>query len=274
MAISHTIDTNDPDGTSKNVSYLDDSVRQEKVDVKERIEDSIIDTGVSSWVSTTSKELKEGLARAFTTTKANQATIATDFSPQTLVDGKLWVGTDGDNTHSFEYYNGAAWTVIPIGTSNLLASSVTTAKIAAQAVTAFSAEQTSTADITQNAAAWVQAGTFGVTVTPNSTSSILVMRFMCMAWKATGGTGQIRIRNTTDGTTLAETLVDSANFGTKAKAISTSLVAFATFGAIAAKTFQVQIACSDANVFHLDGTITDIDAAAIPLRFQAYEIKI
>src|SRR3990167_3167419 len=193
MAISNVIDTADPDGATKKVSYLDNAIRTVKIDVQERMEDSIIDTGVTGWTTTTSKELKEGLARVATDTRANKATFTTIFSPQVLKDGKIFVATDADNTNAFEYYSGAAWTAIPVGTANLLSdavttakildANVTTAKIAANAVVALRADLTNVTD-DQVAAAYAVIGLFSgddftISFTPNSANSIIVCVLQC-----------------------------------------------------------------------------------------------
>ena len=270
MAITHTIDPTDPDGTTKKVSYLDNAIRQLITDIQERMEDSIIDTGVTGWNTTTTKVLKEGIARVFTDALAGRPAFGRD--------GRLFIeNTAPSNTDSFQYDTGAAWVDVPIGTDNLLANSVTIAKVASQTVHKFETEITSNIDHTHNAATWLSLGpTLRFTTTPNSTSSIMVYRLMGMAWKANGvgSNGQIRIRNTTDNVTVAEMRVARDTTAAATGAIPICMVGTMTIGAVAAKTVEVQIACSDANTFHFDGSLTDIDAATIPIRFACYEIKV
>jgi hypothetical protein len=299
MAISHTIDTSDPDGATKTVSYLDDSARQFKVDVQERMEDSLIDTSIAGWNNTTTKELIEGLARIFTDTRAAKSGLAR------LKDGKVWVGTDADNTNAHEYYNGATWVAVPIGTANLLADAVTAAKIVADAVTTAKildlnvttgklaasavsvvpAEVTSSTDIGVTGVGFLfptatpftgSAGTslLRLTITPASTASVFVFIFQGYFGLVQGGaateTGFVRIRNSTAGSTVTQgkTInqgqITNANTGERQWV---TLVGFVTGVAVAATNFDVELAGSHANaIIHLRN-----DEQAC--RFMAIELK-
>jgi hypothetical protein len=273
MAITSTIDVADPDGTTKKVSYLDNSIRQHKVDVRERMEDSIIDTGVTGWLTTTSKELKEGLARIATGLVAARATFTTDFAPQTLKDGKVFLSTNATNSQSLDYYDGAAWTAVPIGTTNLLSDSVTTAKILdanvttakilANAVSAIKLAATNTTDDTVTGVTPTLIGTtsgddFTITFTPNSATSIIVC-ILQVRPSMTGGstrTGWFNIEETTGATVLGtfrttrQADIDTANAAAR---IPMTCISFQT-GVTGSRTYVGKMYTANAaDTVHLKG---------------------
>ncbi len=285
MAISSTIDVSDPDGATKKVSYLDNAIRQHKVDVRERMEDSIIDTGVTGWLTTTSKELKEGLARVATGTRANEANFTTTFSPQILRDGKIYISTDADNSQAVDYYDGAAWVDLPIGTANLLTNAVTTAKItdanvttdkiAVAAVTALRANLTNTTDDTVSSVTPTMIGTlsgtdFTVSFTPHSADSVIVCVLQCRPSLSGGGANRVGFFDILEsvGLTVLATfrtqrqgLIGEA---TTEERSHMTMIGIQT-GVTGARTYVARMYCENAaDTLHLEG---DVQVA----RFMVFE---
>lgn len=211
MAINSVINESAPDGSVITVSQLDNADRTQKVDERERLEDSIIDSAIATWNSTTTKELQEGLARVHTTTRAAKAAITR------LHDGKVWIGTDGDNTNAFEYYNGAAWTAVPIGTANLLTNAVTNPKITAGAVHGLRANLSNTANDTVAGASPTLIGTtagtdFTVTFTVNNSNSTILLAMFARPSLSGGGAsdiGHMDFTHDSGGTTVIDTFATS-----------------------------------------------------------------
>jgi len=278
MAISSTIVLTDPDGSSITISQLDDAIRLAKTEVSERMS-GMIDTGVTSWASTTEKEWLEGIARVFVDT-ADPAAAA----GHTLQEGELYVKSNANNTDAFKAYRSAAWNHVLLGTANLLTDAVTTVKLAtgapASTARAVSIWQTELTDVDANSDAtttWstpasIAALTF--TLTPETTNSI--MCFYCTGhhYMSTGaGFGGVRIRKTTVGATgaktlaIARTLLDDPNLDFQQFSL------FGWFsGETAAMTVAVQVAKSSTGTYVLDGSPT-LDGDTMPIRFGAYEVK-
>lgn len=281
MAISSVIDTTVPDGATQNVSVLDNAIRQHKIDVGERMDDSLIDTSVAAWANATQKELIEGLARIFTTTAAAKPTLR-------LFDGKLWVRTLADTPitgeASFQVRENSAWEHVPIGEDNILADAIVTAGIVDAAVTtaktANNALIATPAEVTDNQSravpntqtSWgiVPSASLSITHTPESARSLLVCTFQALTFKVTTGYGAIRIRNTTSNTTLASARAQHRSDGANPNLFL--LTGYET-GVSGAQTIRIE-AVSDGTGgdFNIEGDNTD-DSDTHLIRFRLIELK-
>lgn len=279
MAITSAIVYTNPVGSSITVSQLDDSDRLIKTEVQERMEESIIDTAVATWANTTAKACKKGFPRIFVDDLAGKAGLTP------LYDGKLFYATDGTNADSFDVYNGG-WTPVPIGSSNLLANAVTTAKItdlnvttgklAAAAVHGWQTAVSNTTDDANATSTWICIGDGGgagtrltFTITPTSSSSVIMIWGSAHVSKATnGGPVGLRIRNTTDNVTLdeAESLAQGTIGDGTPVVQRISLMGTAT-GLVGDKTFELQFNSKNNNATaHVRGDV-------VASRFMAVDFK-
>lgn len=293
MAIGGTIVLTSPDGATEKVRILDDSIRTLKQDIQERMDDAGQGLIAGSWLDTTTKELKEGIGRLFTDTRANQAGLTR------LVDGKVFIATDPLVTGvASQYYNGAAWADVPVASANLMTDSVIAAKIATDAVTTvklqtgasdsanravsiWQTEKTVSADTTTATTSWsTPAGIAALTFALTPVSANSIMGFYLHGHHGVGGAGGfggVRIRKTTAGATTVKTLAAAACMtfaGTGSAYVPQPFYLFGWFtGETAAITVDVQIVESvGATTYHLDGTVA-LDGDTFPIRYGAVEVK-
>lgn len=279
MAITDSIDVSLPDGTVQYVRDLDDAIRTHKRQVEERMEDATQGLIAGDWSDTSTKELKEGIGRLFTDTRANQAALTR------LVDGKVFIATDPLVTGvAFQYYTGAAWVDVPIATANIMADAITTAKIAnstgaadgvttaklaTNAVTVFQTEFTSSGLVETSNVAYTLATGFTQTITPNSTSSYMCLELQAMISISNAAEGQIRIQNTTAAVTIAE--MQTLNFGSIPPGGPYQFITLRGYdtGRAGAQTYEVQYR-------HTTGggaNRTSLRGDVITSRYNAWEIK-
>lgn len=183
MAINFVLDDNVPDGTQITISQLDDHIKFHKRDVKERMDDSILDTGVTSWLTaTTPKHMKRGSGRAHVTTAAAKpvdVAHSMDGTRAGLVRDQFWIRGDGDTPvtgqPSFQYYTGSVWAHIPIGADNILAGSITLAGLGSAVKPVLIAEKTDNGARTTSLTTWqaVENTNLSMTIAPAATTSLV-----------------------------------------------------------------------------------------------------
>lgn len=289
MAITDSIDVTLPDGATQYVRDLDDAIRTFKRQVEERMEDATQGLIAGDWSDTTTKELKEGIGRLFTDTRANQAALTR------LVDGKVFIATDPLVTGvAFQYYNGAAWADVPLATANLMADAITTAKIAnstgaadgvttaklaTNAVTALRANLTNVTDDTVASVTLTLIGTtsgddFTVSFTPDSADSIIVCILQCRPSLENGAGGDTHvgifsIEETVGATTLASTRTyrkEKIQESASDERVPLTLIGVQT-GVSGARTYVAKMATSNAaTTLHLEGDV-------VIARFMVFEFK-
>lgn len=274
MAISRAINLSQPDGATITISELDDATVTHKVDVQERMDDSILDTsGGVTWItSTTPKHLKKGLARLHRTTAATKPAAAAHSAERSaLTSDQIWIRDVTDSPvaseASFQYYDGAAWQDIKVGANNVMDSSV------------LPGIQTTTDGTSHivNSATWTNvdsvAGTLPqMTITPISTSSIFLVWATGQIQAGVGSQMGVRLYNVEDTTALCGTFMQQHNDGGLATVVVPFHIQAYVTSLAAARTVRlefVRTAGINGNLF--GGTV--IDGFTFATRLGAIQFK-
>lgn len=279
MAINFAIDDNVPDGTQITISQLDDHIKFHKRDVKERMDDSILDTSAGSWLtSTTPKHLKTGLARIHVTSAAAKPTVTAHDAGGVIAglkSNQLWARSDAPVTGqpSFQYYDGAAWQHVPIGGDNILAGSVTTTKLGTGLIGASIAEVTDSANNNfANSLTWAAFGTLSISYTPAAATSFAVIYAQFIAARGAGtstGAG-FRLRKTTAAAATVAKVIERDFIASEYKKYE--LMGVIT-GVTGAQTVRVEYVHQNGNSTMLADNSITIDGEAMVARIGGFVIN-